>query len=332
MNNIPKVSICIPTYNRATYLAETIRSALAQDYPNLEIIVSDNASTDATTDIIKQFVDEPRLRFHRNKSNVGMVANWRILLYELVSGDWFIILSDDDYLVDSSYVSKAIALSQKDVNIGLVYANGYILYTNRNEKVELAIPYDEIEYGTNIFLRKHRVMPQEFTLCNIMFNTSLSKELGAFSNLDNLCCDSELFLKICLCGNVGIVKDFVSVYRYHDSNLINKKFTYRELISTTDIFIETYKFALAHDKVDKKELCKWKKMVFDPAVKNILFCISASYNDQFEEAMDLLCKKSEINLYRYFYNPVFALKILITKNKYLYEHIRSLKKTLVKKS
>lgn len=332
MNDYPKVSICIPTYNRCDYLKKTIESALAQDYLNLEVIVSDNASTDNTLEEVKQFGSDQRFSYHRNQVNVGMVANWRTLLYELVSGDWFIVLSDDDYLVDPAYVSKAINLSRKDYGINLVYANGYIFYTDRKEKIELKIPYKEIENGTNIFFRKHMVTPQEFTLCNIMFKTELAKKLGAFSNLDNLCCDSELFLKICLLGKVGIVKDFVSVYRYHDSNLINKKRTYRELIAVTDIFLETYKFAKVDGKVDEKELKKWRAQVLDPAMKNILFSLSADYPENFKEAMNILSKKSEYNLNVYFWDPVYTLKILATKNKWVYEKLRSIKKYLVNKA
>lgn len=332
MNDFPKVSICIPTYNRCQYLKQTIESALAQDYPNLEVVVSDNASTDDTINVVKSYSNDLRFSYHRNGSNEGMVANWRILLYELVTGDWFIMLSDDDYLVDHAYISKAVSLSQRDIGINLIYANGYIHHADRNETTKLNIPYDFIENGINIFLKKHRVVPQEYTLCNVMFNTDISKQLEAFSNLDNVCCDMELFLKICLLGKVGVIKDYASVYRYHDNNLINKKRSYRDLVAVTDIFIEPYKYAKLTNKIDKNELKIWKKKVFDPAMKDILFCLSIDCADEFNKGMDLLCTKADDNLSRYFLDPIFMLKILMTKNKWVYEKVRSIKKKLGKKA
>ena len=59
----PKVSIMIPTYNRAHYLVDAIDSSLAQDYPNFEVIVSDNASTDGTLNVVRKYKADPRFRY-----------------------------------------------------------------------------------------------------------------------------------------------------------------------------------------------------------------------------------------------------------------------------
>lgn len=332
MKYYPKVSICIPTYNRCEYLKQAIKSALDQDYPNIEVIVSDNASTDETINVVEKFYDDKRFFFHRNDINIGMVSNWRTLLYKYVTGDWFIILSDDDYLVDPKYISKAVDLSKKDSTINMIYANGFILYTDSNKIKNLNIPYSEVEDGLNIFLKKQNVMPQEYTLCNIIFKSIITKELQSFSNLNNVCCDMELFLKLCLIGKVGVVKDFVSVYRYHDSNLINKKRSYSELIAVTDIYIEPYKAAKVSGKIDRNELLKWKKKVFDPAMKDIIFCLSADCGDDFEKGMKFLCSKSGENLNQYYFDPFFTIKILSTKNKLIYRMLRAFKMKMGKKA
>jgi hypothetical protein len=142
----------------------------------------------------------------------------------------------------------------------------------------------------------------------------------------------ELFLKTCLLGKIGIVKDFVSVYRYHDSNLINKHRSLRELIAVSDIYSETYKHAQVNPKIKKNELIKWKMQVFDPAMKDIIFCLSSDYSADFKGAMNILCNKANDNLYRYFFDPVFTLKILATQNKWIYQKVRSIKKRLEKKA
>ena len=54
-NNLPLISIVITSYNRAQWIGQAIQSALDQDYPNFEIIISDNNSTDNTDDVIRTF-------------------------------------------------------------------------------------------------------------------------------------------------------------------------------------------------------------------------------------------------------------------------------------
>ncbi len=59
---------------------------MRQDYTTLEVIVSDNASTDDTGDVVGQFTADRRLRYHRNDTNLGMIANWRQAMQELATG------------------------------------------------------------------------------------------------------------------------------------------------------------------------------------------------------------------------------------------------------
>jgi glycosyltransferase involved in cell wall biosynthesis len=77
----PKVSVCIPVYNCEAYLANTIRSVLAQSLTDFELVIIDNASTDRTAEIISGFED-PRLRSLRNEKNLGMMGNWNRCLEE----------------------------------------------------------------------------------------------------------------------------------------------------------------------------------------------------------------------------------------------------------
>ena len=98
MNNLPLVSIGIPTYNRAGSLSRAIESALAQDYGNLEIVISDNASTDETQTICEKFAQQDaRVRYFRQPVNQGAAANFNAALQQ-ARGEFFMWLSDDDWL------------------------------------------------------------------------------------------------------------------------------------------------------------------------------------------------------------------------------------------
>lgn len=95
----PLISIIVPTYNRAEMLREALQSALAQRYPHFEIIVSDNASTDQTAEVVQSFGD-PRIRYFRQSHNIGITANWKFAVSQ-ASATWITFLADDDqYLPD----------------------------------------------------------------------------------------------------------------------------------------------------------------------------------------------------------------------------------------
>jgi glycosyltransferase involved in cell wall biosynthesis len=90
------VSIGIPTRNRSAFAVRAIRSALAQTYADVEVVVSDNASSDDTMERIQE-INDPRLVTIRQAANVGMAGNFNACLRN-ATGEFFLMLSDDDVL------------------------------------------------------------------------------------------------------------------------------------------------------------------------------------------------------------------------------------------
>ena len=91
----PEVSVIIPTYNSASYIAKALKSVFAQSYDNWEIILIDDASTDATLRIVDCFAD-PRLRVIKNERNFG-VSCGRNLGIQQARGKWIALLDSDDW-------------------------------------------------------------------------------------------------------------------------------------------------------------------------------------------------------------------------------------------
>lgn len=92
----PLVSVGVPVFNGETGLARALDSLLGQDYGNLEIIVSDNASTDRTPDICREYVQrDPRVRYYRSERNQGATWNFN-RVFELSSGKYFMWAAHDD--------------------------------------------------------------------------------------------------------------------------------------------------------------------------------------------------------------------------------------------
>ncbi len=95
----PTVSVAIPTYNRHATLGRAVRSALGQTHADLEVVVSDDGSTDGTEELLRERLaaEDERLRVIRQPANLGMVANIEAA-GRLARGDHVMLLADDDWL------------------------------------------------------------------------------------------------------------------------------------------------------------------------------------------------------------------------------------------
>src|SRR5882672_6231281 len=94
----PLVSIGIPTYNGAKRIGSTIISILSQRYPNLEIIISDNCSSDNTEEVCAGLCEKNKsLHYFRQKENIGIIANYKFVLSK-ASGELYMWVADDDSL------------------------------------------------------------------------------------------------------------------------------------------------------------------------------------------------------------------------------------------
>ena len=97
--DVPLVSICLPVHNDADTVGETISSLLGQSHPDFEIIVSDNASTDGTREVVASFRD-PRIRYRRNETNVGAFPNWNLAIRDACGDHIAVYHADDVYHAD----------------------------------------------------------------------------------------------------------------------------------------------------------------------------------------------------------------------------------------
>jgi len=104
----PLVSICIPAYNNGDHIEAAVRSVLGQTYEHLEIIVVDDASSDATFDIVKAIVD-PRIRLLKNDSNLGLAGNWNFTM-GLAQGEFVKVMGADDMLEPTAIEKELQAL------------------------------------------------------------------------------------------------------------------------------------------------------------------------------------------------------------------------------
>lgn len=116
---LPLVSICIPAYNAALFIRETLESALAHDYPNLEIIVSDDASTDDTPKIVAGY-ESKGVHLIRQEKNLGMTGNMNAVI-RASQGQYAVKLDADDIL-EPGYVSSLVPVMEAHPRIAFAYS------------------------------------------------------------------------------------------------------------------------------------------------------------------------------------------------------------------
>lgn len=133
MNEQPYLSVGIPTFNRPDGLRRMLTCITNQTYKNLEIIVSDNCSTNSeVAQVVQHFLEkDKRIQFYQQEENKGAVINFRFVL-EKAKGKFFVWLADDDELKDEDYLLKLVNEIEK--GFGFVFSN--VLKINTLKKSE----------------------------------------------------------------------------------------------------------------------------------------------------------------------------------------------------
>lgn len=123
LETLPKVSIGLPVYNGEEYLRKTLDCLLGQTFLDIEIIVSDDNSSDQTKDICLEYCKQDnRVRYLKQEKNFGMpVKNFRFVLDNAV-GEYFMFASHDDSW-DDRYIEELVSVLDNDSNCSLVFSN-----------------------------------------------------------------------------------------------------------------------------------------------------------------------------------------------------------------
>ncbi|NBC56697.1 MAG: glycosyltransferase [Bacteroidetes bacterium] len=146
--HMPKVSICIPTYNGAKYIEEALHSAINQTYSNIEIVICDDKSSDDTINICKAYQKKhPNIKIFQNTENLGLVKNW-INVIDKASSYWIKFLFQDDVLKENCV--KVMMNAALENNVNFVFCNRTYFFNGDITK-KLKKRYGKVEKTENIF-------------------------------------------------------------------------------------------------------------------------------------------------------------------------------------
>lgn len=270
----PKVTIMIPTYNQEEYVGEAIESALTQSYDNLEVVISDDGSTDQTGEVARQYCSDPRVKYYKNEENLGRAGNYRKTLYDRASGDWVLNLDGDDYLTDHTYVEDAVAEVRSSEGKVVMVVGGQVKMHPDQSYTEHYPTEEKVEKksGTDLFLEwfpGKMYVPHLATL----YNRKIATHIG-FYEWDGVASDWDSLRKLSLHGDVLLMKRIVGVWRVHGENATNDATCDVRLGNIKSVF-RSFEYAKRMN-VDLKSLKRWKNRYLFVEIKNSIMKILSS--------------------------------------------------------
>jgi hypothetical protein len=213
----PFVTIGIPTFNRAALLKGCVTAALSQTYPHFEVVVSNNASPDDTSNVLSGFND-PRLRVVNQETNIGLLPNWNACIAN-AKGDYFVFVADDDRL-SPSLLEQCVRLIKQQPNISSVVALSDLRAASlgRTKPARASKLHDTgIRDGTEILLDflTDRIT---VTMCSVMMRTDLLQSRGGLPLDLPHAADVAAWAPLLLLGNSGFVNQACATFTYHNSS------------------------------------------------------------------------------------------------------------------
>lgn len=283
------ISIVLPTYNGARYLAESIQSCIDQTYTKWELIIVDDCSTDTTPEIIQRYcAQDPRIRSIRHEQNRKLPASLNTG-FAAARGDLYTWTSDDN-----RYLPEALARMQgfleRNKQVGIVYAG-----------------YENIDEAGNRLETTKAPLPDTLTVrnavsCCFLYRKEISKQVGEYNEELFLAEDYDYWLRASIFAKISPLPVILYQYRRHGNTLTE--------LRQNDIAKAVYNTLSNH----------LKNMDWLPSTAR-----ANGYIRLFTLAKDLQIRtQALIHLaHAFFYAPIIAVKaVLPTKMKKLFRRIR----------
>jgi glycosyl transferase family 2 len=211
-----KVTVGIPTFNRAALLRETIASVLAQSYDDFRLLVCDNASEDSTQETVASF-DDPRIDYVRSPENIGMIANFN-RAFELAETDFVVVLPDDDILYPD-HLRLTVAALEAHPHVGVVHTAFDVIDSSSRvvERAKSLLAVDEPFHVEPATAYLERAMQADWTVCwpSALFRRQALVDAEGHRPGDEPLSDVPLLLRIARSWDFGYVPRTLAATRIH---------------------------------------------------------------------------------------------------------------------
>jgi len=236
----PKVSVIIPTYNRADLLPRAIDSVLNQTYRDLELIIVDDGSTDNTKEIVEKYQKKDERIKYLWEENYGGPARPYNLALKQCQGEYIAFLDSDDVWLPEK-LEKQIAIFEEydgKINLGLVICEAYVVDLDRNDIGRLTFPYNENLLGPEkfgLFFEKFGII----SLSCVVIKKEVFKNIGYFDEKFKVSADVDIYSRILKNSPIYFLKEPLVKYTQSDRSLSNEQFWIKQ-IPEYKYFLEKY--------------------------------------------------------------------------------------------
>lgn len=303
MQKLSSVAICIPTYNQAQYLPDSVGSAYRQTYPNIEVWVSDNASTDDTPKVMAQLCQQfPQVRYHRHPENLGMVANCNWVLSQ--PDTEFLIRLDSDDAITPCYVETLVALMQKYPEAGWAHVATQEIDEHGRKRSIRRVARKEEFYSSEEVLRAS-VSDLRTASSIFIFRAKALRELDFYGDGRlKYSEDYDLAIRMADAGYGDIYSDRVLAYYrvWTDANKFRPKRKGDQLRSYIWIYNESLLPAFQRRGWDTTVINKYRRKM---ALIHAAACFSPIFNES--ERAELISLLKELGN-----SPTLRLRLLIS--------------------
>ncbi len=265
-----KVDILLATYNGEKYIKEQVESILNQTYENIQIIISDDCSTDNTRQVLKEYENNEKIKIFYQEKNLGYVKNFEFLLKQVKSNLY--MLSDQDDVWKKEKVEKSVEKIESE-KLDLVFGDLEVVDENLNTLYKSYNRYMHLIHKIKKYQKDYRLqyLYNCMTGCTIISRKNwIDKVLPFPTNSKYMIHDYWLGFVIALNGKVGYIEEPYILYRQHGKNQVGSKKaskTASKLEKVRNISINTrigtFETYVMHEEIFDEKLRKQNKKALE---------------------------------------------------------------------
>jgi glycosyltransferase involved in cell wall biosynthesis len=214
--DLPLVSVILPTYNRDQFLEETIDSVLGQSYSNFELLIIDDGSEDKTKDVISRYSDPRILVFYLSHRGRSAARNFAL---ERCKGD-FITFIDSDDLYNLNKIETQVNFFRDHRELEVAYTSAECFW--EDEKFQVIHSYQAVD-SRNIYELIAAYVPVTICLPTVMFKRNVFERIGFFDESLDRFEDTDYWRRIAKDYSIGAITEPTCLIRTHMENSLRNQ-------------------------------------------------------------------------------------------------------------
>ena len=262
MKAYPVISVLVPAYNHEKYVEKTLNSVLEDNYPNKELIIINDGSTDNTHFIIENWINENQKKLHisyKSRNNKGVTKTLNDLV-DLSNGEYLLFIHSDDYLLSGGIMKRFEYLQNHPEKIA-VFADCIVIDKSGNKIHDSGLSdlyfAEKSKYSNPQGLKKEIITNWSVPGGTIMVKKEAYKQFRY--NEEFLIEDLDFYLYFASKNLIGFLDEKVSAYRVHGENTCMSN---NNWVRVQKDIINSYKHNLKHYNF-KFKLWMWLKIILN---------------------------------------------------------------------